>query len=63
MGEFCTSAVLPFFSLLFLSLLVVSHLIPLLARRNNEQFVEKEQNVGSRPDFFFFKAIMRTASF
>lgn len=53
MGEFCTSAVLPFFSLLFLSLLVVSHLIPLLARRNNEQFVEKEQNVGSRPDFFF----------
>lgn len=57
MGEFCTSAVLPFFSLLFLSLLVVSHLIPLLARRNNEQFVEKEQNVGSRPDFFFLKRL------
>lgn len=52
-GEFCTSAVLPFCSFLFLSLLVVSHLIPLLSRRNNEPFVEKEQNVGSRTDFFF----------
>lgn len=50
-GEFCISTVLPFCLLLFLPLLILPHLTPLLSRRSYEQFVEKEQNLGSRTDF------------